>query len=134
MSYIPNSNRYSSDVQRNRSALMSDSRPMVPDPLTSDREAARFYHKDIPDLSVEQMQSERIKILIILSDSTRQSWERERLAELDDELRHRGYQQIQPAHRRSESRLAERISTVSPDSVVTIDELLAKEEDDNGSS
>ena len=62
---------------------------LVPDPFLSDREYARFYHLDLSDLSDMALRDELHHLRFFLWGLESNHWLRERVKELEAEMKRR---------------------------------------------
>ena len=72
---------------------------LIPDPLQSDRQYARFCHLDLPDLENSEVQDELWALRPLLWGLTADHWLRGRILALEEELRRRGATRYEPSRR-----------------------------------
>jgi len=76
-------------VENAQRALASWTLPPVPDPLTSNREAARFAHEDLPGMSAEMLAKERIVARLAWALPGAEPWWTGRVRAIEAELARR---------------------------------------------
>ena len=65
---------------------------LIPDPIANDKQGKRFFHLDLPDLTVTELQDEIWALQPHLWKLKDEHWLRERVSKLEGELvKRRGY-------------------------------------------